>query len=122
MKKRRVLIILYRLSRAEDPRIKNFIKMAKDSPPSIISWVTIQDVGDGVICLLRKKMKRKYFSEVRILYKNHEDFIQGSRPLKNIFFEKIECVSICQLDTQGNGWDSLEIGILPPFLKGENRA
>ena len=117
MKKRRVLIILFGLTRNADPRIKTFFVVTKNSPPSLIDWMRIDGVEEHVLVALRKKIKKKHFSQVRILYKERAEYTLHAPRVKDVFFEKIECVSFYLLDSHGNGWDALESSVLPPISR-----
>jgi len=114
-KKRRVLVILYNLSRKKDSRVEGFVQSAKQSPPSNITRMTVSNVSNETLFPLARKIKGKHFSEVRVLYGNHADYLQDSPPLKKVFFERIERVHLCILNDTGNGWDTAESSTLPPL-------
>ncbi|NTV44218.1 MAG: hypothetical protein HGA67_00780 [Candidatus Yonathbacteria bacterium] len=115
MGKRPVLVVLYDISRNENAQIKSFFNTTKQCPPSNITWMTVRDVSEETVFRLVRKIKKKCFSEVRILYRNHQDYLRNSQPLKDIFFEKIARVSLYTLDNTGNGWDMIESSYLPPI-------
>lgn len=115
MKKRRVLVILYNLSRKKDSRVEGFVQSAKQSPSSNITRMTICNVSDEILFPLARKIKGKHFSEVRVLYGNHADYLRDSSALKKLFFEKIEHELFCVLNDTGNGWDVVESSTLPPL-------
>lgn len=114
-RKRHVLVILYNLPRKKDSRVEGFVHLAKQSPPSNITRMTVSDVSDELLFPLARKIKGKHFSEVRVLYRNHADYLRDSPALKKIFFEKIKHEIFCVLDDAGNGWDVVESGTLPPL-------
>ncbi|NTV22255.1 MAG: hypothetical protein HGB03_01635 [Candidatus Yonathbacteria bacterium] len=115
MKKRCVLVILYNLPRKKDSRVEDFIHSAKTSPPSNITQMTICDVSNETLFPLARKIKGGNFSEVRVLYGNHADYLHDSPALKIVFFERIERVHLCILNDTRNGWDTAESSTLPPL-------